>query len=225
VPVGQNASHNWSGYMATSGRFTGVSGTWTVPQPRVSGAPGVGATWVGIGGVTSRDLIQAGTQEVTDGGQVQFQTWIETLPQPSHQVPLAVVPGDSVTVSIDEQYAGTGVWQISIKNNTSGQTYQTTVQYTSSESSAEWVEEAPAGPGGILPLDKFSSVSFSAASAIRNGQTVDLAQVGARPIAMLNAANQPLAEPSTIGSDGSSFSVTRTSAPATTGRGGGLGRR
>ena len=28
-----------------------------------------------------------------------------------------VAPGDSVTVSIDEQGAGTGVWQISIKNN------------------------------------------------------------------------------------------------------------
>jgi hypothetical protein len=226
VPPGQNTSQNWSGYMATSGRYTGVTGTWTVPQPRLSGAAGVGATWVGIGGVTSRDLIQAGTQEVTDGGgQAQFQTWIEMLPQASQQVPLAVVPGDSVTVSIDEQGAGTGIWQISMTNNTSGQTYQTTVQYASSESSAEWVEEAPAGPGGIVPLDNFSSVSFSAASAVQDGQAVNLAEAGAQPITMLNAANQPLAEPSPIGGDGSSFSVTRTSAPVTTGRGGRLGGR
>jgi hypothetical protein len=227
VPVGQNTSHNWSGYAASSGRYTSVSGTWTVPQPNLTGAAGVGATWVGIGGVTGRDLIQAGTQDVTPGGgQAQFQAWIEMLPQPSQQVPLAVEPGESVTVSIDEQGAGTGVWQISMKNNTSGQTYQTTVNYTSSESSAEWIEEAPSGPNGIVPLDNFRSVSFSAASAFVNGQTVDLTQANAQSITMLNANGQPLAVPSAIGSDGASFSVARTSAPATTPPArGGVGRR
>ena len=142
MPVGQNTSHNWSGYAATSGTYTGVTGTWIVPPAGINSAAGVGATWVGIGGVTGQDLIQAGTQDVSaGGGQAEFQTWIEMLPQASQQVPVAVVPGDSVTVSIDEQGAGTGIWQISINNNTSGQTYQTTVNYTSSESSAEWIQE------------------------------------------------------------------------------------
>ena len=36
--------------------------------------------------------------------------WIETLPQASHNIPLAVRPGDSVTVSINEQ--SQGLWQI-----------------------------------------------------------------------------------------------------------------
>jgi hypothetical protein len=224
VGVGANTSHNWSGYAAAGAGYTGVTGTWTVPQPRVSGAPGVGATWVGIGGVTSHDLIQAGTQDVAaGGGQAQFQTWIEMLPAASQQVPLAVEPGDSVTVSINEQGAGTGVWQISMKNNTSGQTYQTSVNYTSSESSAEWIEEAPSGSSGVLPLDQFSSVSFSAASATQNGQTVDLTQTNAQAITMLNGNGQPLAVPSGIGSDGSSFNVARTSAAATT-TGNGSGR-
>jgi hypothetical protein len=138
-PVDNNTSRNWSGYAATGSTYTAVSGTWTVPQLTSGGAAGVGATWVGIGGVNSRDLIQAGTQDVASGsGQSQFQAWIETLPQPSQQVPLAVAPGDSVTVSIVEQNAGSGVWTISFKNNTSGQAYQTTVRYTSSQSSAEW---------------------------------------------------------------------------------------
>jgi hypothetical protein len=186
----------------------------------------VGATWVGIGGVTGHDLIQAGTQDVAaGGGQAQFQTWIEMLPQASQQVPVAVVPGDSVTVSIDEQGARSGNWQISITNNTSGQTYQTNVQYASSESSAEWVMEAPSGSNGILPLDNFNSVSFTAASAVQSGQTVDISQTGAQPITMLNVNNQPLAVPSAIGSDGSSFSVARTAAPASTGTAGGRGTR
>ena len=226
VGVGANTSHNWSGYAATGGSYTSVSGTWTVPQPRVSGASGVGATWVGIGSVSSHDLIQAGTQDVAvGGGQAQFQTWIEMLPQASQQVPLAVEPGDSVTVSIAEQGAGTGAWQISMKNNTSGQTYQTSVTYASSESSAEWIEEAPSGSSGVLPLDQFNSVSFSSASALQNSQTVDLTQANAQAITMLNGSNQPLAVPSGIGSDGASFSVARTSAPATTaGSGAGRGR-
>jgi len=187
-----------------------------VPQLAPGGAPGVGATWVGIGGVNSRDLIQAGTQDVSAGnGQSQFQAWIEMLPAPSQQVPLAVAPGDSVTVSITQQSAGSGTWQIAFKNNTSGQTYQTTVHYASSLSSAEWIEEAPSGPNGIVPLDNFGSVAFSSASAVQNGQTVDLSQAGAQPITMLNGSSQPLAVPSAIGSDGSSFSVARTAASAT----------
>jgi hypothetical protein len=176
--------------------------------------------------VSSHDLIQAGTQDVAaGGGQAQFQTWIEMLPQASQQVPVAVVPGDSVTVSITEQGAGSGNWQISITNNTSGQTYQTNAQYTSSESSAEWIMEAPTGSSGVLPLDSFRSVSFSAASAVENGQTVDISQTGAQAITMLNANGQALAVPSAIGSDGSSFSVARTTAPASTGTAGGPGRR
>jgi hypothetical protein len=224
--VGQSTSHNWSGYAASSGKYTGVSGTWTVPQPNTSGSStGVGATWVGIGGVSSHDLIQAGTQDVSAGsGQAQFQTWIETLPQASQQVPLAVEPGDSVTVSINEQGAGAGQWTISITNNTSGQNYHTSVTYTSSESSAEWIEEAPSGSSGVLPLDNFNSVSFTAATAVVNGQTVDLTQASAQPITMVNSNGQALAVPSGVASDGSSFSVVRTSAPATAG-GGGRGQR
>jgi hypothetical protein len=212
----QNSSHNWSGYAAAGGSFTGVTGTWTVPQLAPTGAPGVGATWVGIGGVNSRDLIQAGTQDVASGtGQSQFQAWIEMLPAPSQQIPLAVAPGDSVTVSITRQASGSSAWQVAFKNNTSGQTYQTPVTYSSSLSSAEWVEEAPSGPNGVIPLDNFVSVGFSSATAIQKGQTVNLAQAGAQPITMLNANGQSLAVPSGIGSDGASFSVSRTSASAT----------
>src|SRR5205807_6450332 len=114
---------------------------------------------------------------------------------------------------IAQQSAGT--WQIAFKNNTSGQTYQTSVHYTSSLSSAEWIEEAPSGPNGVVPLDNFGSVAFSSASTVQNGQTVDLSQAGAQRITMLNSSGQQLAVPSGIGSDGSSFSVARTSAPAT----------
>jgi hypothetical protein len=214
---GQDTSRNWSGYAASGGTYTGVSGTWTVPQvaPAANGASGVGATWVGIGGVKTRDLIQAGTEDSGSGSQNEYQAWIEMLPAASQQVPLAVRPGDTFTVSMDEQGAGSQNWLIVMTNNTAGKVYQTTVHYRSSRSSVEWIEEAPSGRNGVLPIDNFGAISFSRATAIKDGETMSLAAVGARPVSLLNARKQPLAVPSAIGSDGESFHVERTSAPAT----------
>jgi hypothetical protein len=223
APGNDNTSRNWSGYSASHASYTAVSGTWTVPQVAVSGAAGVGATWVGIGGVDSRDLIQAGTQDTGSGdGDSQYQAWIEMLPADSQQVALAVEPGDSVTVSISETSRGSGAWHIAITNNMTAAMYQTDVKYRSSESSVEWIEEAPSGQNGVLPLDDFGTVSFTGATATQNGENVTLGQVGASPITVLNASRQPLAVPSVIGSDGESFSVTRTSSPATSTTGHGL---
>jgi hypothetical protein len=221
---GQDTSRNWSGYAAVGHTYTGISGTWTVPQVAASsnGASGVGATWVGIGGVKTRDLIQAGTEDSGSGRENEYQAWIEMLPAASKQVPLAVVPGDSITVSIDEQGSGTQSWQIALTDNTSGKTYQTTVHYVSTRSSVEWIEEAPSSRNGVLPIDNFGAVSFTGATAVDNGQKANLDGVGAKPISLLNGRKQPLAVPSAIGSDGESFNVERTAAPATTTSRGGM---
>jgi hypothetical protein len=211
----QDTSHNWSGYASTDGKFTSVSGTWTVPQVKSNGAQGMGATWVGIGGVNSRDLIQAGTEETDMGnGQVEYSAWVEMLPAASQPIRFGVHPGDSITVDIGEQ--STNNWQIAFKNNTTGQEYKTNKRYTSTHSSAEWVVEAPSSgmSGQILPLDNFDTVSFTSASATENGQSVDLTNSHAQPITMLGNTGQALAVPSSIGSDGNSFSVARTDAPA-----------
>jgi hypothetical protein len=224
-PDDQNTSHNWSGYAATGGSYTQVSGTWTVPAFNAGGASGVDAAWVGIGGVRSNDLIQAGTQQTVSGsGRTQYQAWIEMLPRASRPVPLQVHAGDSVSVNIAEQ--SPDQWLIHFANNTTGQTYDSTQTYTSSHSSAEWVEEAPSGGGrrgGILPLDDFGTIQFSNGSAVKNGQTVSIADAGSKAITMLGNTNQQLAVPSDLGSDGSSFSVARTDQPATTRGRGGLG--
>ena len=171
------------------------------------------ATWVGIGGVTSQDLVQAGTQEQTSGsGQTLYSAWVETLPQASQPVQLVVRAGDSITVSLTEPQSDT--WQISLANNTTGQSVQTSTQYSSSNSSAEWIEEAPTGGrGGILPLDDFGTITFTGVSASASGQTVNLSAADAQPIDLLNAQHQPLITTSSIGSDGVSFSATRTSIP------------
>ena len=130
------------------------------------------------------------------------------LPGPPHTVPLAVKPGDSVTVTIAEQ--STDLWLITIKNNTTGKSYRGVEQYSSTHSSAEWVQEAPSAGRRVLPLDNFGTVGFTSGSAVRDGQSVSIAQSGAEPITMIDSRGQALATPSGLGTDGASFSVSRT---------------
>jgi hypothetical protein len=208
-----SSSSNWSGYAASGGTFTSVTGSWTVPTVTATSA-GADATWVGIGGLTSSDLIQAGTQAMVDGsGAVEYSAWIEMLPASSRTVPLTVSAGDSVTVTITQQSGND--WLIAIKNDTTGGTYNITVQYSSSNSSAEWVQEAPSIGRGLVPLDLFGTVQFTGAAAVRDGKTMSASTLGAKAITMINGQGQAVAQPSTIAADGSSFTVTRTDAQST----------
>lgn len=218
APASQTSvSRNWSGYAATSGTFTSVTGTWTVPQSQSAGNLASDATWVGIGGVNSKDLIQAGTQEMTGGsGGVQYEAWIETLPRASQPVPFAVSPGDSVTVSITNQ--GANKWVIDFQNHTTGETFTTPVQYASSLSSAEWVEEAPSVGNRVVPIDNFGTVQFSGGTAVENGKTVTIAQSGAQPITMAGPGGTAVARPSVLTANGEGFSVSRSASTPSAGR-------
>lgn len=204
-----NISKNWSGYNATGGTYTGVGGTWIVPN---SDSNGLGfsadATWVGIGGVSSTNLIQAGTQTILTNGTTSYQAWYELLPTSSRKIPLTVNPGDSITISITNQSGNT--WNISFLNNTSGKNYQTSVTYYSSLSSAEWIEEAPSMGRSIIPLDNFGSVHFSDLWTIKNGVKVNPSETNATPVSMANPLGQILAQSSVLGNDGASFTINRT---------------
>jgi hypothetical protein len=201
-------SRNWAGYAAADGKFTGVSGTWVVPEVAPKTVEAADAAWVGIGGVSSDDLIQGGTQgEVDSDGQVSYNAWFETLPHSQRMLPIEVNPGDSVTVSITAQVAPN--WLLDFKNNTTGKSYQRTISYDSSMSSAEWIEEAPSSEAGFVPLDNFGEVKFMDAVATKNGAEVTPSEAGARPINMAGH-DQLLASASSLGSGGDTFTVTRS---------------
>ncbi len=209
---GESRSINWSGYAATSGSFTSVSGTWTVPNVNPD-TTGMDAAWIGIGGINSNDLIQAGTEAIVESGQVMYSAFWETLPDVVQPVPLTINAGDQISVSITQQ--GTDTWQININDTTNGQSWSNSVTYRSSLSSAEWIEEAPATERSvILPLDNFGSVTFTSGTTTENGQTRSIAQAGATPITMHNGAGQALAQTSKLDVTGTSFTVTRTNIPA-----------
>lgn len=211
ISSGTNTSLNWAGYVSTTGPYSSVGASWVVPTA-TSSSVAADATWVGIGGVNSQDLIQAGTQGTDLGnGVVQYIAWYELLPAGMVQIPLTINPGDSMTISIAQQTSNT--WTISFRDNTTNQNYITTVNYTSSESSAEWIEEMPtlAITNSFVPLDNFDSVQFTGGYAIHNGITLNISQSGAQPLTMVTSNNQILAAPSSLDSSGSVFSVSRTS--------------
>jgi hypothetical protein len=207
-----DSSFNWSGYMSQAGVYTGVGGTWTIPQTNnTSNSIGADAAWVGIGGTNSHDLIQAGTMAVSSpDGTTTYEAWYELLPGYSKTIAMKVSPGDSVTTSIVKQAGNT--WTISLKNNTNGQSFSKDFSYNSSMSSAEWIVEAPVVGYRFANLNDFNTVNFNDCWSIKDGTKVNLAQSGAHTVTMKNLASQELAVATPVTSDGNGFTLSRTAA-------------
>ena len=218
-------SLNWAGCVATGGGYTSVSATWVVPTVASATSTMSDATWIGIGGVSgSQDLIQVGTQAVTDpSGSIAYSAWYELLPQASQNITaITVHAGDVMHASLAEQ--ATNQWVIALNDGTTGQNFETAVSYVSSLASAEWIQEMPSLSNGFLPLDNFGSVSFSGGAVVKNGATLTVAGAGASPMTMMTSGNQALTTVSALGSDGASFVITRTSVLSTRTTVGRLGR-
>jgi hypothetical protein len=207
-----DASYNWSGYVAERGEYTAIAASWRVPDsshPGTSAAIAADATWVGIGGVSNRDLIQAGTQTlVDDEGNTRYDAWYEVLPAASVPVPLKVSPGDDVSVSLT--LVKDNLWHIDFVNNTTNKQYALDVPYRSTLSSAEWIEEMPSYAGGrtghFIPLSSFGSVTFKGASTVEDGTSKKVGELGASALSMTSRRGTLLASPSVI-SAGQNFSV------------------
>lgn len=212
-PQPDYTSTNWSGYFASGDKYTSVSSSWTVPTPTGNNTSlSADASWIGVGGITTSDLIQVGTDDtVSSGGQVTAGAFYELLPASSTSInSLSINPGDSISALVSQ--TSSGVWAITITDNTDKQTFSTNVDYSSTLSSAEWIEEDPSNSSGDLyPLDNFGNVAFSSASTVANGSTLNLSGAGAFSIGMVNSSGQLIADPSAIGSDGASFSVVQES--------------
>ena len=171
----QVQSQNWSGYALTGGPFNGVSGTFTVPYLESDETCQTAESqWVGLDGFLSNYLIQAGVGEDTGGGapctapgSFYVYAWWEVITPtdlaPAVPVPVSVKPGDTMTVTIDA--TGNSNWEISLRDDTSGGSFSTSVAYAGPAGSVEWITESatqPAVCGGVCPLTGYTPpVSFS----------------------------------------------------------------
>lgn len=197
-------SSNWSGYAVKSSSHSVTSETATFKVPTAhKPPPGYASTWVGIGGFTTHDLIQAGVSESTSSPR--YFPWYEMLPASATPISKPASPGDNITVTITK--AGTNRWTISM-TDAGRWSWIKTFSYHSSQSSAEWILEAPFINGHPTTLPGLSTSVFGTTSTyVQGGSTRTIAQGNPVKILMLKRSGKREATPSTLASDGQSFDV------------------
>jgi hypothetical protein len=160
---GTSDSTNWSGYAVLGSSFTSAEASWIVPAANCEGVKGdqYSAFWVGLDGYSSSTVEQTGTLSDCAGKKPSYYAWYEFYPNPMYEVTsVPIVPGDVISASV--VYNG-GKFKVTIKNQTTGQSYSTSATVSgASRSSAEWIVEAPCctSSGGILPLADFGTGHF-----------------------------------------------------------------
>ena len=205
-------SLNWSGYAVTpGGGITAVSSAFTVPSAGLV-PPGFAATWTGIGGYNTSDLIQAGTAEQSAPNNPilgpQYYAWYELLP--ASETPLTnctgdanctVTPGDNITVNIKQVSGNT--WNIAM-TDAGKWSWSQNVSYNSSQSSAEWIREAPTLFAQTV-LAPVGTVHFGPTSTYTAGGTTHTIAQGNPNEIFLSPGVVNEATPSALAADGQSF--------------------
>jgi hypothetical protein len=193
---------NWAGYATAGapGAFRQVSASWS--QPSVTCATGENSHasfWVGLDGYNSRTVEQIGTDSDCVNGSPSYYAWYELYPKKVVLVSPGVTAGQTINASVS---VANGTFTLTL-NGTSF----TQVSRRAALSSAEVIVEAPSsnhGPSGTLSLAHFTPpISFSAA-AVNAGK---LSSVSPDEVVMATGTTVK-AQPSPLGGDGQSFTVT-----------------
>ena len=176
-------SGNWAGYAKTGSGYTSASVTWTVPTVSSSSGDTYGSDWVGIDGDGNQNLIQTGTEEDYVGGQAQYGAWWEILPAAETPIPnMTISAGDSMTGTVAKDSGSS--WKITLTDNTTGQSFNTTQNYSGPGQSVEYIEESPEVGGGIATPANLSEATFSGATVngsspgLSSSDAIDLVQSG-----------------------------------------------
>jgi hypothetical protein len=214
-------SPNWAGYSVASDFadpqpvIVGMNGSWTVPTVSVSQRNVFSAIWIGIGGVFDNTLIQTGTEQDSNHGNVMYSAWYELLPNGSVTITtISVSAGDEITASISLINSTTNMWSIEMADVNNGQSFQRNVVYNSSRLSAEWIVERPTLNYQVEPLGPladFGSVTFTNSRITTNTSAGTIGNFPSVRFIMQN-----LVTVSSLSSNGSSFTVTYLSGAGTT---------
>ena len=171
---GTTSSLNWSGYAVTPG--SGVTAVDSLPSNPLLGN--------------------------------QYQAWYEILP--ASETPISnctgdssctVTPGDHVTVNIHNVSGDT--WSVSL-TDAGKWSWSQDVTYSSSESSAEWILEAPTLVAGTV-LANVGTVPFGPTSTYTDGSGTHTIAAGDPTLIDLGTGVVNEATPSALASDGQSF--------------------
>src|SRR5436305_634740 len=207
-----NQSSNWFGFNQgtlekNDTLFNSIAGDWTVPTPTQHSAKQAeySSDWIGIGGgcvdagctVGDNTLIQTGTEQDVSGGTASYSAWWELVPAPSITISgMTIHPGDHMHASVAETVAGSNVWNIQLRDVTTGQSFSTTAPYSSTHATAEWIEETPlvfgTGGAGLAALPNLTNTPFT--SGTTNGANANLKATG--EIQLIDSSGKVIGTPS-----------------------------
>jgi hypothetical protein len=225
--VGYLLASNWSGYAAVGGgSYTTVSANWTVPSVQCpAGSSGSRSSqWVGIDGVEDATVEQDGTSADCDGTTATYGAWYEMLGDNAVnggaevEIPPTSYPvqaGDSISASVSVNVSDQ--WTLTIHDTTQAWVYTAPlIDWTApQQSSAEWIVERPelcdnSGNCSLTPLSDFGTVTFSNATATKDGVPQSIGALGGTPVQMIRSDTDStlLATPSTLDNTGEIFSDT-----------------
>ncbi|KAL7897011.1 peptidase G1 [Trichoderma sp. TUCIM 5745] len=182
--VANGESANWSGLAILESGVTEVTGSITVPVPKLppGGDPNTaycGVAWVGIDGWFNDDLIQTGVLWCISENQVSYNAWYEYLPGfITFFNGVTISAGSVVAVNATKTGDNSGITTLTVDD--------TTVSYTFSGQSsplpglsAEWIVEdytLSVGEGTLVPFADFGNVTFTDMSAVVNGAAITPAE-------------------------------------------------
>ncbi|KAM0520564.1 hypothetical protein ACHAPE_002959 [Trichoderma viride] len=178
------SSSNWSGVAILQSGVTEVSGTFTVPVPKLppGGDPNTaycGVAWVGIDGWFNGDLIQTGALWCISENQASYNAWYEYLPGTIIFFDGVTISGGSVVnVTVTKTGDNSGTTALTVDGTTVSHTFSGE-SASLPGSSAEWIVEdyfLNLEEGILVPFADFGNVTFTDASAVVNGATITPAE-------------------------------------------------
>ena len=171
---------NWAGYSAVSNVIkpqplvTAVYGSWVV-QNTTDYTSALASQWIGIGGLGKQyyndtTLIQIGTEYRPSNNVWNYVGWYELI-YPNSPVNSEVItipknvlnisPNDIIFASIvKSNKTQNNAWIISLNDLTTGTHFNKSVNYKSSQLSADWVEESGTIGNRVWALSNFKTAYF-----------------------------------------------------------------
>jgi hypothetical protein len=205
-------SSNWSGYDDTGSGFTAVTGRWTQPAITCNGfQPGSAASfWVGIDGAGKTNTVeQDGTAAVCLGYHLPYYfSWWEMYPRNIMQVTgMSVDPGDAITASVVR--SGTS-YTLKLTDATHpGNSFSTTQTCSDcSNTSAEWIAEAPTVLSSVTRLPDFGTWGLNAATVTSGSASGTISTFTDSVITMADSSGNVEARPGSLGTRGNTFTDT-----------------
>jgi hypothetical protein len=112
-----------------------------------------------------------------------------------------------MSATIAEAVPNSNVWKITLKNVTKNQTFTTTVPYTSTHATAEWIQETPIVIGtdgtGLAALPNLTTIPFTGGKT--NGSPAGLK--ASEEIQLIDSNNRVIGAPSAPNATADGFSL------------------